>query len=226
MTVSVSFGVKATQTMLKYYVYISATKVEMLYSQIPADFLKGAEAELKVNLGVISTSVKGRGPEEAKELSARVAAVGSYIRDHDEVGTVENPKSWIEGIASMRWGCVREYASDIAFFGGKLGTRTLALLGSSESLIGEPKVSEANHASFYYTMRFFNAMLANRRFKEERDWRFENAEKPPYNSYAKSVDIAYGALAGTEANLEFLALVLHQEEKLVVATPLFVALAR
>jgi len=82
-------------------------------------------------------------------------------------------------------------------------------------------VSEANHASFYYTVLFFNAILVNRRFKDERDWRFENAEKPPYNSYAKSVDIAYGALAGTEANLEFLAIVLHQEEKLVVATPLF-----
>jgi len=56
--------------MLKYYVYISATKVGMLYPQIPADFLRGAEAELKINLGVISTSVKSRGPEEAKELSA------------------------------------------------------------------------------------------------------------------------------------------------------------
>src|SRR5260370_24026021 len=102
----------------------------MLYSQIPPAFLKGAEAELKINLGVISTNLKGRGPEEAKELPARAAAVASYIRDQNEVGTVETPKQWIEGATSMRWGCVREYASDIAFFGGTIGTRTVALLGS------------------------------------------------------------------------------------------------
>src|SRR4051794_14745891 len=100
---------------LRYYVYISATKVEMLYSQVPPAFLKGAEAELKVNLGIISTSLKGRGPEEARELPARVAAVSSYLRDQNEVGTVEDPKAWIEGVVPMRWGCVREYASDIAF---------------------------------------------------------------------------------------------------------------
>lgn len=80
----------------KYYVYISATKVDMLYSQIPPAFLKGAESEIKVNLGVISTSLKGRGPDEAKELPARLAAVSSYIRNEDEIGTVLHPKQWIE----------------------------------------------------------------------------------------------------------------------------------
>lgn len=214
--------------MLKYYVYISTTKVDMLYSQIPPAFLKGAEAELKINLGVISTSLKGRGPEEAKELPARVAAVGSYIRNQNEVGTVENPKQWIEGVTSMRWGCVREYASDIAFFGGTVGKKTIALLGSSESIVGAPKVSESNHAPFYYTMKFFNQMLLNRRFKEADVWSspHEDTEgKPPYYSYAKSVDIALEALAGSDANLEFLALVLHEENKLIVATPLYVALS-
>ena len=214
---------------LKYYVYISGTKVEMLYSQIPPAFLKGAEAEFKINLGVISTSLKGRGPEEARELPARVAAVSSYLRDQSEVGTAENPKGWIEGVLSMRWGCVREYASDIAFFGGIVGTTTVALLGSSESIIGTPKTAEANHAPFYYTMKFFNQMLQNRRFKPPDEWNspHENGEaKPPYYSYPESVDIAFKALAGSDANLEFLAMVLHKQKHLLVATPLYVALSK
>ena len=55
--------------MLKYYIYISETKVNMLYPQIPAAFLSAAEAEVKVSLGVVSTSLKSRGPEQAKELA-------------------------------------------------------------------------------------------------------------------------------------------------------------
>jgi hypothetical protein len=213
---------------LKYYVYLSATKVDMLYSQIPPAFLKGAEAELKINLAVVSSSIKGRGPEEATELPARTAAVASYIREQNGVGTVDNPQQWIEGGTSMRWGCVREYASDIAFFGGKVGDKTIALLGSSDSLIGAPKVSEASHAPFYYTMRFFNQMLENRRFKIADDDHPTDegpVGKPPYYSYDDSVKIALGALAGSDAKLEFLAFVLHKENKLIVATPLYVALS-
>lgn len=214
---------------IKYYVYISATKVDMLYSQIPPAFLKGAEAELKINLGVISTSLKGRGPEEAKELPARVAAIASYLRDQRKVGPVDSSSEWVEGSTSMRWGCVHEYASDIAFFGGKIGFTTTALLGSSESIIGAPKTSEANHAPFYYTMKFFNQMLLNRRFKAADDWEVaaDDADDrdPPYYSYAESVAIAMKALKGTESSLEFLALVLHRQEKLIVGTPLYVALS-
>ena len=88
--------------MLRYYVYLSATKVDMMYPQIPPVFLKGAEAELKVNLGVISTRLKAHGPEEAKELPLRMSAVESYLRNQKQVGTVDDPKMWIGGIASMR----------------------------------------------------------------------------------------------------------------------------
>lgn len=213
--------------MLKYYIYVSETKVEMLYPQLPPAFLKGAESEFKVNLGVVSTSVKGRGPDEAKELTARVAAVSSFLKDHGEVGTVESPKQWIGGNASMQWGCVEEYASDIAFFGGRVGRTMLGLVGSSESLIGAPKSSAANHEPFYYTLKFFNEMLVNRRFKDDK-WhkpREEDEGEPPYYSYAESIDIALKALPSSKTNVEFLALVLHQEPDLIVGSPIYVALA-
>ncbi len=218
-----------SKTALRYYVYISTTKVDMLFPQIPAAFLKGAEAELKINLGVVSTSIKGKGPEDAKELAARVGVVEAYLKDQEDVGTVENPKRWIEGIARLRWGCVQEYASDIAFFGGKIGGRTVALLGSSESVLGAPQMGSANHAPFYYTLQFFNQMLKNRHFKEGNLFdspQMEGKEgKPPYYSYPESIQIAYDALAGSEAILQFSALVLHTEKNLIVATPLYVALA-
>jgi hypothetical protein len=210
--------------MLKYYVYISATKVGMLYPQIPPAFLKGAEAELKINLGVISTGFKAHGPEEAKELPRQVAAVEAYLRDKGLVGTAEDPHAWISGSALMRWGRVRDYAAGIAFFGGTVGHKTVALLGSSDSIIGMPLQADSNHSLDYYTLRSLESEL--RRASEAADWSPPASEfYSPFSSYARSVDLAYQSLKDSDANLEFLALVLEKRETLIVATPLYVALA-
>lgn len=203
-------------TVLKYYLYLSQTKVDMLFPQVPADFLKGAEAEIKVNLGLASAALKSRSPEDAKELAGRAAAVCSYIRRHDEVGDVSLPKRWIAGTAMLQWGIVTEYASDIVFFGGKVAEKNLALLGSRESLIGEAKTAEANHAPFYYTLKFFNQIVA-------RNDMGKNVQ-PPYLSYQKDIEIALQALPKTMTNVEFLAKVLHDEPTCLVATPLYVAI--
>jgi hypothetical protein len=214
-------------SMLKYYVYISATKVNMLYPQIPPAFLRGAEAELKINLGVISTTVKGRGPEEATELPARVAAVQSYLRNENAVGSIENPRQWTEGSMPMRWGRVSEYASDIAFFGGVAGKKRVALIGSSDSLIGTPQSAEANHGPFYYQLKFFNAMLESKGFKAGDSQLTAPHEESNVvqNNYASLVGVALDALPSSEQSLDFLALVLQNEPNLIVATPLYVALA-
>jgi hypothetical protein len=77
-------------------------------------------------------------------------------------------------------------------------------------------------------LKFFNQTLLNRHFKKEDGWSSTGeivVDNPPYFSYAESVDIAFRALKGTDCNLEFLAMVLHKEKKLIVATPLYVALA-
>lgn len=199
----------------------------MLYPQIPSAFLKGAEAELKINLGVISTTVKGRGPDAATELPAQVAAVQSYLRDENAVGSIDNPKEWIEGSMPMRWGCVSEYASDIAFFGGATGSKTVALIGSSESMIGTSQSASANHAPLYYKLKFLNTLLESYGFKAS-NLPLTASEKetaPVQPDYADLVGLALNALPHFEESLEFFALVLKNEPNLIVATPLYVAMA-
>ncbi len=117
----------------------------------------------------------------------------------------------------MQWGVVEEYASDIVFFGGMVSGKRLALLGSRESLIGEVKTSQANHATYYYTPKFFNEIA-------ERDKALD-AESPLYYSYQSAIEIALEALPQRTANIEFLAKVLHSEPDCLVASPLYVALS-
>src|SRR5258706_10233934 len=104
---------------MKYYIYISKTKIEMLYPQIPPSVLKGKEAEVKIDLGIVSTSFKGGKTEADGELVTKLAAVTQYIQSHEEVGSVEEPSQYIAGVLPLRYGLVKEYASDIAFFGGE-----------------------------------------------------------------------------------------------------------
>lgn len=215
--------------MLRYFLYLSATKIDMLYPQIPPAFFDGAEAELKVNLGVISTGVKSRSPDRPTELSARASAIESHLSSEKVIGTIDKPRSWIKGNCPMLWGVVEEYASDIAFFGGKTEETTVALLGARDSIIGQPIVAESKHDPFYYTLKFFNHLVANAASAKPDDHTRSNAfgDDPPYCSYKEAVNIATKALDSPGQimqNLEFLALVLHHQENLIVGTPLYVAL--
>jgi hypothetical protein len=201
---------------LKYFVYISKTKVDMLFPQIPPAFLAGAEAELKVNLAVFSAGLTSRNADPPTELAGRVGALAKYIREHEKVGTLDAPGDWVYGTEWLRWGVVKEYASDIALFGGRVTDRTAALLGSRDSILGNPDTGKASHAPFYYTLRFFNDVVQGRAEL--------GGEKPPYYSWREAVDIGLRALPNSPNRLEFLAKVLHLEGELVVATPLYVAL--
>lgn len=203
--------------MLKYYIYISATKVNMLYPQIPPEFLATAEAELKVNLGILSTGIKSRNPDPPSELAGRVGVVAKYIREHDKVGTPESPNTWFHASARFRWGVLRDYAADIALFGGRIGERLVVLLGSSDSLVGAAQSVEAQHALNYYTLRFFNEVVRARTELVGR--------QPPAGSWKDVVEFGLTALPDTEHQVEFLARVLHEEGNLLVATPLYVSLA-
>jgi len=203
--------------MLKYYVYISEAKVSMLYPQIPPAFLSAAEAELKVNLGVVSGGLKSQSPEHSKELASQVGTLAAYLRKHEKIGTLDEPQAWFQATADLHWGVVTEYVSNIAFFGGRVGDRTLALLGSSESIVGAAQTSEAQHASYYYTLRFFKGIVKG----QERPTR----DKPPYYSWQGAVEIALRALPESTNRLDFLARLIHQDGDLLVGTPLYVAFA-
>jgi hypothetical protein len=221
-------------SMLKYYLYISRTKVDMLFPQIPRDVLAGIEPEVRVNLGLLSGGVKrGRVPPP-DELPYRLAVVVAYIRKHEKVGTPANPETWVEAVAPLQFGVVGEHEADIAFFGGLVDDQILALIGSSESIVGGVQTTEAQHAPLYYTLRFLNESLFNDGFRApdtrqtilgarpdgEANW-----DQPPSVTWRQAVEIAMQAIPRAPQTMEFLARIIHTEARLVVGTPLYVALS-
>jgi hypothetical protein len=196
-----------------YFVYLSQTKVDMLYSQIPQRLARSMEAEVKANVGFLQATVRAGKTAAPEDSRARVSVLISYLEKHDEVGTVSQPQRYIKDTAALKYGVVSEYASDIAFFGGSVGSTDIGLIGSSESVVGEVRRSESGHSPFYYTLKFLNRMVGSE----------PPSGNPDYYSYREAFDIA-SAAAPLGAEAVFFAKTLHQEPGLVIATPLYVAI--
>ena len=87
---------------LRYYVYVSDTKIDQLFAQIPSKLLKKISIETSIDLKVIRLTVK-QNPSEENRIS-RLRVVERFIHQKGEVGTVDQPAQWIQGTLNLRWG--------------------------------------------------------------------------------------------------------------------------
>lgn len=118
---------------MRYYLYISDAKVDMLLPQVPKSSLQKTSVEFGVNIEIFKASYK----EEHNHLDSRVArlkAVEDYIvQQHDEVGSLENPSSWVKATTKVK---VVDFGEGSVFFVGKKGSIIFGLGGSARNLIG------------------------------------------------------------------------------------------
>ena len=200
---------------LRFYVYISAAKVNLLLSQ---------SATAGQDLGVPSGDV---GYDDKEALINALNAAIAILKRNEYVGTVDQPKRWIEGRASLQHGIIGDDPMDIALFGGHVGETMLALIGSSESLIGATRVSGSNHTPLHYTLSTWNRLLkdGDGQLTEKDQAAPERYDSQSTDRVKKSMQRLLNTLPPFKTELEFLALVLHQGEHLVLATPIFVSFA-
>jgi hypothetical protein len=129
---------------MKYYVYVSESKVEMVYAQIPANLREKIASELKIDLKVISATFKADANESTK--FSKLKLVTEYIERHEAVGTVDKPESYFKGVINMRWGPTGPYMNPLVYFGGVTDETILGLGGSMRNVIGAPGPSHVMRA--------------------------------------------------------------------------------
>ncbi|MEU6578309.1 SAVMC3_10250 family protein [Streptomyces sp. NPDC046805] len=202
---------------LRYYVYISQTKLEILIPQIPARLLRSLEAEIKINVSVFAAGVKKTASAPSPELAAKAGVLGNYLEKQTGwVGTLTDPGRYVKGVASLQYGVMRDYAAELAIFGGEVDGVKIALIGSPASLIGVAADTAANHSLDYYVLKFLRGEAESARGSSE-----------GWTPYEAAVDGALnaGVLPPTCLRLEFLAKPLFYNDRVLVATPIYVALA-
>lgn len=120
---------------LRYYVYISDAKVDMLLAQIDPGFARTRSAEVSVSLPGVGAkrAVGGTAPDRV----SRLERVMRYLHDHGDMGTVDEPGQFFWGLLPMQWGSVptTEDPSPV-YFGGRTKRTIVCLGGSSTHVLG------------------------------------------------------------------------------------------
>lgn len=152
---------------VKYYVYVSDAKVDMVYPQIPPTVLGRISAELKIDLGYLSASVQPKDREVTRYSKLKVVA--NYIEGHSDVGTVHEPREYFKGTLDAR----SLAYSYMAFFGGRLSASSSAaeetivgLCGNVRHLIGSDRYCAERDVkglakTHHYQISSSNAMFAH-----------------------------------------------------------------
>jgi len=118
----------------KYYIYISDTKVDMLYNQIPSQRLREFSGEFKIDLKIIGASLNKSSQEQNRYTKVRL--VTDYLQRNGDCGTIVKPLIYFYGSLPIRWGTL---GNKLVYFGGSEGNTILGLGGSKYHILGEQK---------------------------------------------------------------------------------------
>jgi len=209
-------GLRRIKVPIKYYLYVSETKVQMLHSQIPRRMRKSIEAEFTANVAVVAARVKKAAELDPTDTIARTAVVSAYLGRTVTTGPVGQPGEYVHDTCRMRYCRVTDYAASIAFFGGSREGIDVGLIGSPDSLVGAARNSDAGHDMLYYTLQFLEAAAA----RPPHPYRTR-----PQDDFRRAYEAVFDALPALDLDVEFLAKVVHREFGLVVASPIYVAMA-
>jgi hypothetical protein len=126
---------------LRYFVYISDPKVDMLLSQIEPDAKKKLATEFSVDLKVFAakrSTEHGRGEDRI----ARLEAVIKFLNENGYVGPIDEPRGYVGDTLPMRWGPHQD-EPDLVYFGGSTERTIVGLGGSVSNVIGSPPAHSA-----------------------------------------------------------------------------------
>lgn len=180
---------------MRYYVYISENKVEMLYSQIPPRLLENIAGTLTIDFKLIKTEFSEA--PKAKSLHSKLQIVERYLDDQNLVGDLSVPKSYVKATRKMRWG---PYAPGLVYF-GSADDVILGLGGSEKHVLGNVGSSHAHsHSATPYLIAALREQIKGFKGPFER----EDSE-----SFALAgVELATTQMSGIQQNMAFVAKVL------------------
>jgi hypothetical protein len=221
---------------VKYYVYISDTKLDMLAGQIKKSVVKGMAGELKLDLKVLSLSLTDKPSDETRY--AKLQLVDEYLTTSGDVGSVDSPRSYVRGTMTMRWGpYVRNTlrggpSTGLVVFGGQMESTYVGLGGSEHHLVGGRR-GESTPTAWSASPYLFAALAPDlgeapprESFDEPGRWEDLYQDK---RSMLLATRRAIQSMKGPAQRLEFLAKRVLDgpigSDSVILGSPIYVALA-
>lgn len=212
---------------MKYYVYVSDQKVDMLAAQVPEKKLKSLarQLELKVTLPWLPLSATYKPgypmPSDAQRIE-RLRVIEQAL-DDGEVGNVVESRPWIKSSLNMSWGFIDAERRAVWFLGEVSGV-TFLMGGSSKHLLGGVDVGQQSHHA-YSLLPVLSAALIERE-QAELDNELLNTMSIQTSDVVKAARLLSKTAGGPLQRLSFLARRLMTESddsgKVILASPLYV----
>ena len=218
---------------LRYFIYISDTKLEMLFEQIDPALRRTISAQATIDLKLASLTLRQTDPPPAARI-AKLRLVERYIDAHHRVGTIRTPgNDFFRGSMPMQWGWLDHGLNhdsgtgglDTVFFRGHQASQVVVLAGSRRHVLGEQPAAEDSRLSAHSATPNIFAVIGEHisRNPQLGDYWRELRELPaPAGSEDGMAahdppevglrEAAQLKLRGPSQNLEFLALPLVQDE--------------
>jgi len=213
---------------MKYYLYISDSKVDMLLPQVPGALKQTIAAKLGFDIKILSGEI-GTERKTHENRVARLTTVERHIISTQETGSIKSDCPWFSATAPARIACMEENTG-VVFFIIEKDDLALAMGGSAGHLIGSVEAQNFK-SGFSFTPRLL------REFERVADRRPEFLVMPPdfrttvvwnKKEWMKVVLDAVRRIDSPPQRISFLAKRLlsgtHDDKTIVLATPLYVAL--
>ncbi len=238
---SVLRGKTRLNSKMKYYLYISDTKIDMLYPQIPKHFLQKIASELNINLKLLTAEFNAKitGNQANETRYDKVKLVSKYIEENLDVGTAIAASTYIKGKCLMNWEMLKArqdlgQEDEAVMFGGWAGNNCILLGGSAKHVIGH--VSKNTQESYSFLPSLFQVLRANGELGEKNT--SLTIFEPPEIRLHRAMQVAISVIDNMQTpyqQLEFLAKTLVQgpvkfrrgeasSVNVVIATPIYVAI--
>ena len=149
------FWRRHSPTLIRYYVYVSDSKVDMLFDQIPSRLQKRLSAELKLSLKVVSLSLKDNPRPDTRY--SKLAVVREFILRELPVGTVDEPDDYFRGELDMHWDTWAQEPG-LVYFSGMTPTTAVGLGGSAAHIVGGAPVPGTSTPSSSARMHITRAL--------------------------------------------------------------------
>ncbi len=214
---------------IKYFVYISDSKIEMLYEQIPWEGRKNLSYELGVDFGMIKARFSN--VQNPVAQATKIKMIEKYISRR--TGTVGSSRSYFRGEMEMIWGPY--YQSDeefenFVYFGGEfLGTQ-VGLGGTKTNCLGISQNKGEQITSFSLSSYLLSALARGKEFPDpkrihSKGYTLRDVQTPAL----KAVVLANKSLAYPKQRMKFLAkrflLGSVDARPVLIGSPIYVALA-
>lgn len=125
---------------MRYYIYISDSKVDMLLPQVPNQIKRKIADEFAIDLKIFSARRQTEVLDNDTRVS-RLQVVEHHLRENASVGSVDDHEArWIADCLPMRWSVAEvQYCGKnhkIVFFAGQKDSSYVVLTGSAENVLG------------------------------------------------------------------------------------------